>query len=171
MSESTNLDGDIKNKEAIVGALDKILTELNEHTVNQQNNQVQIANSVKSVDACMHDLLVFVDNEMLNLKTRDNENLLNDLLGIISNIRSYAITTAKKAHRAQAAQIGQLEGVASVMSLLTERREGIQSTIADFQKLSETSDEDGTIPSRTEGERPVAEKTKREYQKIVTDSE
>ena len=171
MSESTNLNDDIKNKEAVSDALDAILSELNEHAVNKQNNQVQIANSVKSVDACMHDLLVFIDNEMLNLKTQDNESLLNDLLGIISNIKSYAITTVKKAHRAQAGQVGQLEGLTAVMTLLTERREGIRSTISDFQKLSEESDEDGNIESRSVGDRPVSEKTKREYQKIVTDSE
>ena len=171
MSKQEKLDEDLKAKEDEIIILGEILDGLKVSAQDQQQNHQRVANSVQSVDACIHDLLVFIDNELLNLKTSDNENLLTDLIGIISNIKSYAITTSKKAHRAQASQVGFFEGLNSVITSLTGRKVGIQARIADLQKLSEESDEDGNIDPRAPGDRPVSEKTKREYKQIVTDSE
>jgi hypothetical protein len=157
----------MKEKESEAAVLGDIITSLSQRAQEQQQNQQHVTNAVQSVDACIHDLLIFIDNELLNLRTVDNENLLNDLIGIISNIKSYAITTSKKAHRAQAALTGKLEEIGAVITVLAERQSGLQTKISDFQALSEKEEDS----SREPGERPITEKTKREYQKIVTDSE
>ncbi|MDB4337534.1 hypothetical protein OAA09_00790 [bacterium] len=157
-------EGEVHSLHEIIDTLDKRKKDQN------QNTHIKKIEATAILSA-LNRMTNKIDMALFAVDIKNPENIVNNLFGVISEIRNSINVEISNVSRDYGFNQGNSSNTESLESMLREKITAVESTVQHQKTLLEKSASGVDIYKRPIGEKPIPTKAKRAFEKIVKEEE